>query len=169
LPNRLISRSPPGRGEVPGIILTSSAFQDGRSIPKLFTGRGRNISPPLAWQNPPAGTMSFALLMDDPDAPGGTFNHWVLFDLPASTLALGAGISRLAALPNGALPGTNENENIGYDGPKPPAGRKHTYVFQVFALDTQLNLGAGATKTQLLIAVAGHVLAEAQLRGTFKR
>ena len=165
-----------------GFSLGSGAFGEGRSIPIQFASsqRGSNQSPPLKWKDPPAGTMSFALLMDDPDAPGGTFNHWVLFDLPANTLALPARIPRRAALPNGALQGTNENGEIGYLGPNPPRRQRHTYVFRVFALDTpqltltlvpgiQIPLGAGATKPELLFAMAGHVLDQAPLRGTFKR
>jgi Raf kinase inhibitor-like YbhB/YbcL family protein len=122
--------------------------------------------------------MSFALLMDDPDAPGGTFNHWVLYDLPANTLALPARIPRLEVLPNGALQGTNENGEIGYLGPNPPRRQRHTYVFRVFALDTpqltmgpgsQIPLGAGATALQLEIALEGHVLDQAPLQGTFRK
>jgi Raf kinase inhibitor-like YbhB/YbcL family protein len=155
---------------VPAFILISSAFQDGQSIPKLFSKKGGNISPPLALLDPPAGTMSFAVVMDDLSAPGGSFNHWVLFNLPASEVVLGQGIPRVPALANGALQGNNGNDEIGYLGPNPNQGpRKHTYVFQVFALNTQLNLAPGATKEQLQIAMAGTVLGEAQLSGTFKR
>jgi Raf kinase inhibitor-like YbhB/YbcL family protein len=155
---------------VPAFILTS-AFQDGGSIPKLFAKKGGNISPPLQWLDPPAGTMSFAVLMDDQSAPGGPFNHWVLFNIPASELALGQGIPRLEFLPNGALQGLNENGEIGYLGPNPIRGpRKHTYVFQVFALNTtQLNLPAGAQKPELLNAMLPNILGVAELSGTFKR
>jgi Raf kinase inhibitor-like YbhB/YbcL family protein len=174
-----------------GFSLTSSAFRNGQSIPAEFPKLFGNRSPQLAWHNPPPDTKSFALLMDDlnvPDAPGGTFNHWVLFNLPKDTLSLRAGIpSGLAhaalSNPDGALQGLNGNLEIGYLGPNPPPGEMHTYVFQVFALNERLNLHAGATRTQLAeamlgravkvpftevpIAKGGHILAEATLRGTF--
>ena len=154
---------------VPTFILLS-AFQDGQPIPKQFVKKG-GISPPLTLLDPPAGTVSFAVLMDDQSAPGGPFNHWVLFNIPASQLALGAGIPRVEFLPNGALQGLNGNEEIGYLGPTASQGpRKHTYVFQVFALNTQLNLSPGQTgAVQLLDAMVPNILAVAEIRGTFKR
>jgi Raf kinase inhibitor-like YbhB/YbcL family protein len=155
---------------VPAFILLS-AFQDGQPIPKQFAKKGGDNSPPLFWLDPPAGTMSFAVLMDDQSAPGGPFNHWVLFNIPASESALGQGVPRVAFLPNGALQGLNGNEEIGYLGPNPNQGpRKHTYVFQVYALNTQLNLPPGqTTSVQLLEAMVPNILGVAQISGTFKR
>jgi Raf kinase inhibitor-like YbhB/YbcL family protein len=149
--------------------LTSPAFREGDAIPQQYTGDGRNISPPLAWRNPPAGTRSLALTCEDPDAPRGTFTHWVVFNLPAELRELGESIPAETTLPNGMAQGTNDFGQAGYGGPKPPPGKPHRYVFTLYALDQPLDVQPGATKAQLLAAMKGHVLGEAQLLGTYAR
>jgi Raf kinase inhibitor-like YbhB/YbcL family protein len=151
------------------IELTSTAFRQGEAIPRDYTGDGRNVSPPLAWREPPAGTRSFALVCEDPDAPRGTFTHWVLFNLPAESRDLSEGVPAQATLPNGAAQGVSDFGKVGYGGPAPPAGKPHRYFFKLFALDRQLDLPAGATRPQVLAATKGHVLAEGQLMGTYAR
>lgn len=153
--------------------LTSSAFADGGAIPVQYTGEGSDDSPPLSWTGAPAGTAEFALIMDDPDAPGGTWVHWVLYSIPASASSLPEGIpagSASVSNPAGALQGTNSWPNIGYGGPMPPEGDGvHNYKFKLYALDTTLNQQSGLTKDQLLNAMDGHILAMAELTGTYER
>src|SRR5262245_19949204 len=149
--------------------LSSTAFEDGRPIPTKYTGDGPDVSPPLAWTDPPAGTRSFALVCDDPDAPRGTWTHWVAFNLPASARSLGEGTPRDATLPDGTVQGKNDFGKLGYGGPAPPPGKPHRYFFKLYALDASLGLGPGATREQLLGALKGHTLAEAQLMGTYGR
>jgi Raf kinase inhibitor-like YbhB/YbcL family protein len=149
--------------------LTSSAFPAGAPIPAQYTGDGQNLSPPLRWQNPPAGTRSLALLCEDPDAPRGTFTHWVVFNLSAESRELGEGISPEGTRANGMAQGTNDFGKPGYGGPKPPPGKPHRYVFKLYALDRMLDLHPGATRAQLLAAMKGHVLGESQLVGTYAR
>src|SRR5262245_18052333 len=149
--------------------LTSTAFREGEPIPKQYTGDGRNVSPPLRWADPPDGAKSFALIADDPDAPRGTWVHWVLFNLPADALELPEGVPANDSLKNGAKQGKNDFGKLGYGGPAPPPGKPHRYFFKLYALDTQLNLPAGATREQLLAAISGHVLAEGQLMGRYGR
>lgn len=151
------------------IELTSSAFQKGMSIPKPYTGDGRDLSPALHWSEPPAGTQSIALICDDPDAPRGTWVHWVLFNLPAQARELEEGVPTTETLPSGAKQGKNDFGNIGYGGPAPPRGKAHRYFFKLFALDVALDLPSGATRAQLEGAMKGHILAEGQLMGTYKR
>jgi len=148
--------------------LTSSAFQEGTAIPKKYTGDGADVSPALNWQGAPQGTKSFALICDDPDAPVGTWTHWVLFNLPADTGALEEGVAKQETLPNGARQGKNswDRDNIGYRGPKPPSGT-HRYFFKVYALDTMLDLQSGTSKGQLEKAMKGHVLARGELMGKY--
>jgi Raf kinase inhibitor-like YbhB/YbcL family protein len=149
--------------------LTSTAFAEGATIPKQYTGDGRNASPPLRWGDPPAGTRSLALVCEDPDAPRGTFTHWVLFNLPAEARELSEGTPPQPSLPGGAAQGTNDFRKVGYGGPAPPPGKPHRYFFKLYALDQSLELQPGATRPQLLAAVKGHVLGEAQLMGTYGR
>jgi Raf kinase inhibitor-like YbhB/YbcL family protein len=149
--------------------LTSSAFHDGETLPKQYTADGRNISPPLAWQEPPSGTRSLALICDDPDAPRGTFTHWVVFNVPADSREMSAGVPLSATLPNGAVHGTNDFGKAGYGGPSPPPGKPHRYFFKVYALDQTLDLPSSASKAQLLAAMKGHILGEAQIMGTYGR
>ncbi|RLC65970.1 MAG: YbhB/YbcL family Raf kinase inhibitor-like protein [Chloroflexi bacterium] len=148
--------------------LTSPAFAHGEPIPSKYTCDGEDISPPLEWSGAPAGTQSFALIMDDPDAPVGTWIHWVLYNAPAETNALPEGVPADAELSDGSLHGKNSWRRTDYGGPCPPSGT-HRYFFKLYALDTTLNLDAGATKKQLLQAMEGHILDQAELVGTYKR
>ena len=150
------------------IRITSSAFEEGGLIPAKYTCDGADISPPVQWEAVPEGTKSIALISDDPDAPVGTWVHWVLFNLPAETKELGENVPADEILPNGARQGTSDFGRIGYGGPCPPSGT-HRYFFKIYALDAQLDLDAGATKKQLLAVMEGHILAEGQLMGKYKR
>jgi Raf kinase inhibitor-like YbhB/YbcL family protein len=151
------------------ITLSSSAFQEGQPIPARFTADGEDVSPPLWWSGLPQGTRSLALVCEDPDAPRGTWTHWVLYNLPPAKQALGEGVPDRGTLPDGSMQGTNDFKRPGYGGPSPPPGNPHRYYFKLFALDTTLNLQPGATRQQLLDAVQGHVLGEGQLMGTYGR
>jgi len=148
--------------------LTSSAFAAGESIPRKYTCDGDDVSPPLEWTDPPAGTQSFALICDDPDAPVGTWVHWVVYDLPAETRGLPEAVPADADLPGGGRSGENSWRRLGYGGPCPPSGT-HRYFFKLYALDTVLGLDAGAGKKQVLKAMEGHVLAQAEVMGTYSR
>jgi Raf kinase inhibitor-like YbhB/YbcL family protein len=149
--------------------LTSPAFREGDTIPKPYTCDGEDISPALQWSGAPDGTKSFALICDDPDAPRGTWVHWVLFHLPADSHELAEHVPVQSVLPSGAKQGTNDFRKIGYGGPCPPKGKPHRYFFKLYALDTLLDLPDGATKQQVLTAMKGHLLAEGQLMGEYGR
>ena len=149
--------------------VTSTAFSPGGMISKKFTCEGADVSPQLAWNDPPAGTESFALIADDPDAPVGTWVHWVLYDLPASTREFDEGVPKQEQLPSGARQGRNDFGKIGYDGPCPPPGKPHRYFFKLYALDTKTNLRAGATKADVERALKGHSLGQAELMGRYGR
>ena len=151
------------------IQLSSTAFDEGQTIPKQHTGDGRNSSPPLRWQDAPAGTASWALICEDPDAPRGTFTHWVLYNLPASARELSEGVPADTTLADGALQGVNDFGKVGYGGPAPPRGKPHRYLFKLFALARPLDLPPGATKAQVLTAMKGQVLGEGLLMGTYAR
>ena len=148
---------------------TSTAFQPGGTIPKKFTCDGPDVSPALAWSDAPAGTQSFALVMDDPDAPVGTWVHWVLYDLPAGTHALAENVAQQEELPDGTRQGRNDFRRIGYGGPCPPSGPAHRYFFKLYALDQKLGLKAGATKADVEKAMKGHILAQGELMGRYGR
>ncbi len=150
------------------IKLTSTAFAEGGMIPRQYTCDGKDMSPPLAWSGVPTTAKTLALISDDPDAPVGTWVHWVLFNLPASVQGLPENVPTTKTLLNGARQGTNDFGRIGYGGPCPPSGT-HRYYFKLNALDTELKLDAGATKAQVLKAMEGHVLAQGQLMGRYKR
>jgi Raf kinase inhibitor-like YbhB/YbcL family protein len=143
--------------------LTSDAFANGQSIPAKYSCIGKNISPALAWNDPPAGTKSFALIVDDPDAPMGTWVHWVLFNLPADARNL-----QESADTSAVSVGKNSSGNMHYDGPCPPSGT-HRYFFKLYALDSNLSLSPGATKEQVLKAMDSHILAQGELMGTFSK
>ena len=149
--------------------LKSAAFQHGDNIPAQYTCQGRDISPALSWKGAPAGTKSFALIADDPDAPAGTWTHWVLFNLPATTESLPENVAKTEDLSGGARQGRNDFRRVGYGGPCPPPGKPHRYYFKLYALDMTLNLPAGASKQQVEKAMQGHILAQAELMGKFKR
>ena len=150
------------------MTITSPAFTAGGMIPEEFGCLGANISPPLAFANIPAEAKSLALIVDDPDAPAGTWVHWVAYNMPAGTKELGKSVPPQKELPNGMRQGTNDFRRIGYGGPCPPGGT-HRYSFRLYALDVVLNLAAGATKSQLLESMKGHVLAQAELMGKYRR
>ncbi len=151
-------------------ILTSTAFKDGATIPGKHTCDGVDVSPPLAWSGTPAGTRSVALIADDPDAPGGTWVHWVLYNLPAEVSELPENIAKVESLDlGGARQGRNDFRRPGYGGPCPPPGPAHRYFFKLYALDTRLELKAGAQKKDVEAAMEGHVLGSAQLMGTYAR
>jgi len=151
------------------LTVSSSAFQEGDKIPTKYTCEGQDISPPLAWSEPPAGTKSLALIVDDPDAPGGAFTHWVLFNLPPQTTELAEAMPAQAELPSGARQGKTDFGRAGYGSPCPPPGRPHRYQFTVYALDQTLDLKAGASKGELLSAMSGHILAQGRLTGLYQR
>jgi Raf kinase inhibitor-like YbhB/YbcL family protein len=148
--------------------LTSPAFNEGGAIPAVYTCTGDGISPELAWSGAPDGTQSFALIMDDPDAPGRTWVHWVIANLPADAAGLPERVESDAGLPGDAVQGRNSRGGNNYDGPCPPRGT-HRYFFKLYALDTMLDLAAGASKEDVLAAMEGHVLAEGQLMGTYQK
>ncbi|MFC1528792.1 YbhB/YbcL family Raf kinase inhibitor-like protein [Candidatus Latescibacterota bacterium] len=150
------------------IKIKSSVFRDGEFIPAKYTCDGDNISPPLEWKVSPEGTKTFALISDDPDAPMGTWVHWVIYNIPSDVRELAENIPSLPSLPGGAVQGVSDFGSTGYGGPCPPSG-SHRYFFKLYALDTRLDLGSGATKKKLLEAMKGHILAEGQLMGRYKR
>ncbi len=149
-------------------VLTSPAFDHGKPIPRKYTCKGKDISPPLEWKNPPEGTRSFALIVDDPDAPMGTWDHWVLYNIPAEKRSLPEGMPTDSKLPDGSRNGKNSWHRLGYGGPCPPSGT-HRYFFRLYALDTTLDLPSGAGKKEVLRAMEGHVLAQAELMGTYSK
>ena len=150
--------------------LSSDAFVNGQSIPAKYSCVGKNISPTLAWNEPPAGTQSFAMIVDDPDAPMGTWVHWVLFNIPADTRTLQEDlpITGKNTDPNSIYVGKNSSGKTRYDGPCPTSGT-HRYYFKLYALDTTINLLPGATKDQVLKEMDGHILASGELMGTFSK
>ena len=148
--------------------LASTAFADGQPIPRQHAFADQNLSPPLQWSGAPPATKSLALICDDPDAPMGTWVHWVIYDLPPDTAGLAEGVAKSPELPNGAKQGVNDFKRIGYGGPAPPPGKPHRYFFKLYALDTKTDLKPGATKNDLVKAMKGHVLAEGQLMGTYQ-
>ena len=149
------------------LAITSPAFTGGGAIPSVYTCEGRDVSPPLAWTDPPPGTNSLALIADDPDAPGKTWVHWVLYNLPPSARELPEAFPPDEERPDGMRQGTTDFGRVGYGGPCTPSGT-HRYFFKLYALDTALDL-AKPTKADVEAAMRGHVLAEAQLMGTYQK
>lgn len=156
-------------GPAMSLKLTSTAFQPGGTIPKKFTCDGPDVSPALAWSEAPAGTRSYALIMDDPDAPVGTWVHWVLYDLPAGTHELAENVAKQEELPDGARQGRNDFRRIGYGGPCPPPGPAHRYFFKLYALDIVLPDLGQPDKRRLERAMQGHILATHELVGTYAK
>ncbi len=150
------------------LALSSPAFAHGQSIPRKYTCDGEDVSPPLSWSGAPPGTKSFALIADDPDAPAGTWVHWVLYDIPSQNTGLPEHVHAEAKLADSGVRGSNSWQRLGYGGPCPPGGT-HRYFFKLYALDAVLSLPAGSGKTQLLFAMEGHVLAQTDLMGTYQR
>ncbi len=149
--------------------ITSSAFDPNTKIPEQYTYKDKNMSPELAWPDPPSGTKAFALICDDPDAPGGDWVHWVIYDIPASERNMSSNIPKKKIVLSGAKQGVNDFGNIGYDGPSPPPGKPHRYFFKLYALDSETGLPPGTTKKDLLKAINPHILAKSELIGIYQR
>jgi len=150
------------------MTITSTAFTNGGMIPPKYTADGADVSPPLAFAGAPSGTKTFALICDDPDAPRGTWVHWVFYNLPVGVKSLPEHVPTQPTLSNGARQGKNDFGKIGYGGPAPPSGT-HRYFFKVYALNAELKLDPGATKAQLVKAMNGHILAQGELVGKYSR
>jgi len=150
-------------------VLASSAFSPGARMPKQHTCDGADLSPALSWNEAPAGTKSFALVVDDPDAPAGTWVHWVIYDLPGDVAQLPIGVPQNDTLVSGAKQGVNDFQRVGYNGPCPPPGKPHRYIFTLYALDSPLGLKPRVTKAEVLRATEGHVLTRTELVGTYMR
>jgi len=148
--------------------IISSGFDEGAMIPEKYTCDDIDISPPLKWSKVPDGTKTFAIICEDPDAPMGTWVHWVIYNLPANINELSEDVPSLEILPNGAKQGRNDFGKIGYGGPCPPGGT-HRYYFKIYALFEELKVEAGITKSELLKSMEGHILSEGQLMGRYKR
>ncbi len=149
--------------------LHTSAFPAEGEIPAKYTCSGADVSPALEWTEAPAGTKSFALVVDDPDAPSGTFTHWVLYNLGPQETAVSENLPKTEQLPSGARQGRNDFRRTGYSGPCPPPGKPHRYFFKLYALDDVLQLTGAPTRQDLERAIKGHVLGEASVMGKFKR
>jgi Raf kinase inhibitor-like YbhB/YbcL family protein len=149
--------------------IKSSAFSEGGTIPKQYTCDGADLSPALTWAEAPSGTQSFALIADDPDAPVGTWTHWVIWNIPPQATGLPEGVPKTDTLSDTSLQGKNDFKRIGYCGPCPPPGKPHRYYFKLYALGMKLELKAGASKSELERAISGNVLAEARLMGKYGR
>ena len=150
------------------LSISSTDFAAGKSIPADFSCKGRNISPALAWTGAPANTASFALILEDPDAPSGTFVHWVIYNIPAISKGLAQGVAQQPTFDDGAAQGNNSGNRQYYEGPCPPSGT-HRYFFRLYALDTRLEIAPRATADQLRKAMQGHILAQGELMGTFSK
>jgi Raf kinase inhibitor-like YbhB/YbcL family protein len=151
------------------ISISSGAFENGGIIPARYTCDGENVSPELSWSQPPAGTVSFALISDDPDAPGGTFVHWTIFNIPADKRELEEGMPRSEVISDGSIQGITSYNKAGYRGPCPPSGKPHRYSFKIYVLDTTLDLTGSATKREVEAAMEGHILAKGELLGMYGR
>jgi hypothetical protein len=147
--------------------IESQGFKQGEPIPAKYTCTGQDVSPPLRWADPPAGTKCFALICDDPDAPMMTWVHWAIYNIPLGKNELAENVPAQRALDDGTFQGTNSWRKIGYGGPCPPRGKPHRYFFKMYALDSKLDIGPGADKKSLLRAMEGHVLGRAELMGTY--
>jgi hypothetical protein len=159
----------PANGATMKLHITSTAFAAGQPIPRRHAFDDQDLSPALQWSGVPPATKSLALICDDPDAPVGTWVHWVIYDLPPTIPGLDEGVSKSPELANGAKQGVNDYKRIGYGGPCPPPGKPHRYFFKLYALDIKPELNPGLTKTDLLKAMEGHIFAEGQLMGTYQR
>jgi Raf kinase inhibitor-like YbhB/YbcL family protein len=160
---------PSAGGTAMAFTLSSASFTAGGEIPRQHTCEGADQSPTLSWSGAPSGTTFFALIVDDPDAPVGTWVHWVLYDLPGDTTQLRQAVPTTETLASGAKQGVNDFRKVGYGGPCPPPGKPHRYFFKLYALDGPSTLKPRASKADVLRAIQGHVLAQAELIGTYKR
>ena len=156
-------------GNSMSFTLASTAFANGEPIPKRHTCDGADVSPALAWDGAPAGTQSLALIADDPDAPMGTWTHWLLWNIPPKATLLPEDVPKTDSLDNLARQGLNDFKRIGYGGPCPPPGKPHRYFFKLYALNARLDLKPGSSKAELEAAIKPHILAQTQWMGTFKR
>ncbi len=156
-------------GMIMALEIESPAFKNNEFIPKKYTCQGQDISLPLSWKGAPEGTKSFALINDDPDAPMGTWVHWLVYDIPAETSSLSEGIPSTPSLDDGSKQGYTNFARVGYGGPCPPPGEPHRYFFRLYALDAVLGLAEALRKSELLKSIEGHILAEAELIGLYKR
>ena len=156
-------------GPMTNFTLASPAFGSGGAIPDRYTCQGTDDSPALIWTGHPAPAASFALIVDDPDAPAGTWVHWVIWNIPSSSHLSPANVARTASLADGTIQGRNSFGKIGYNGPCPPPGKTHRYFFRLYALDTKLALSPGATRKELDAAMKGHILGTAEHMGTYRR
>jgi hypothetical protein len=159
----------PTKGTAMTIQVSSPAFTDSQPIPQKYAHDNQNVSPALQWSSVPAAAKSLALICDDPDAPVGTWVHWVIYGLPPTLTNLPTGLPTSPELPDGSRQGMNDYKQIGYGGPQPPPGKPHRYFFKLYALDIIPDLKAGATKADLLKAMEGHIIAQGQLMGTYQR
>lgn len=155
-------------GDMIKFQLSSPAFEHKGKIPPKYTCKGEDVSPPMEWTDAPSGVVSYALIMDDPDAPVGTWVHWVVFNIPGSTTSLSEGIESGQSVLKGALQGKSSWGRNQYNGPCPPAG-EHRYFFKLYALDVELNLKDNATKADVVQAIQGHTLGLAELMGVFSK
>jgi Raf kinase inhibitor-like YbhB/YbcL family protein len=151
------------------LTISSPSFTNGGDIAKKFTCDGADLSPQVTWTDPPAGTKTFALLADDPDAPVGNWNHWIAWNLPANLRALPEGVGKDARLADGTEQGRNDFRKTGYNGPCPPPGKPHRYYFKLFALDVKLDLKPAAGKKELEAAMKDHILAQGEIMGRYGR
>ncbi len=166
---RTIAPAPaPTQSDKSEMKLVSSAFKEGETIPRQYTCDGINISPPLEWSDVPKTAKTIALIADDPDASSGAWAHWVFYNLPADNIGMVENLPASDTLKAGGFQGTNDFGKVGYGGPCPPSGT-HRYIFKVYAVDSELALKARATKDELLKALEGHVVGQAQLMGIYKR
>jgi len=161
--------NPPTNGAIMKLHLTTTAFAEGQPIPHRHAFDDQDLSPALQWSGVPPAAKSLALICDDPDAPAGTWVHWVMYDLPPATAGVAEGVPKSPELSNGTRQGMNDYQRLGYGGPCPPPGKPHHYFFKLYALDLRPDLKPGVTKKDLVAAMDGHVLAEAQLMGTYER
>ncbi len=151
------------------ISISSDVFENGGMLSSEYTCDSSDVSPELSWDTVPAGTQSISLIVDDPDAPGQTWVHWIIYNMPADSTGLPAAVPKNKTLDDGSLQGKNGFGKIGYNGPCPPPGKPHRYFFKVYALDTTLGLKSGATKSQLEAAMSGHILAQGEIVGKYGR
>ena len=164
--------SPSAKADTPGFVLTSPAFKNDEAIPMKYTRDREGFNPRLDWKGAPAGTKEFALVMDDPDAPGGVFTHWVIYKIPADMNSIPEDVPMLETVPSylrSAMQGKTSDNDVGYFPPSPPPGKVHHYVFHFYALDKPLPVSPDMTADDLRKAMSGHVLAVAELTGTYQR
>lgn len=153
---------------VAAFAIMSAAFADGDMIPELYTADGSDISPPLEWMNCPGGTRSYTIICEDPDAPAGTWIHWIIYNIHPDTMSLDTGVPPDAELYDGTMQGVNSWGRVGYGGPAPPSGT-HRYFFRIYAVSTHLDVAPGADLSEVTYAMEDHILDEAVLMGTYTR